>query len=90
VVDFGVHGKQNFVAGVDGAWPKVRRLLTPVTPSYSGIYFIMLDMPSVTTEHPSISRSSSGLGNNIENHECGRIRAGRRCQPVRQVDRVVQ
>lgn len=56
-VDFGASGKKtfDFVIGADGAWSKVRSLLTPVKPHYSGIQFIKLDLQSVTSKYPHIA-----------------------------------
>ncbi len=62
-LDFGPHGKQTFdlVIGADGAWSKVRKLLTTVTPHYAGTTVITLTIRGVTKKHPRLA-DLIGLG----------------------------
>lgn len=45
----------NIIIGADGAWSKVRKLLTDVTPVYSGINCITLTIPNVNEIAPQAS-----------------------------------
>lgn len=58
MLDFGPHGKQAFdlVVGADGAWSKIRSLLTDVKPSYSGTHNITLTIREVTKKYPHLAR----------------------------------
>ncbi|KAE8453291.1 hypothetical protein EG329_011358 [Mollisiaceae sp. DMI_Dod_QoI] len=62
-LDFGPQGKQTFdlVIGADGAWSKVRKLLTNVTPHYAGTIVITLTIRGITKKHPSLA-DMVGLG----------------------------
>lgn len=69
-LDFGTHGKQTFdlVIGADGAWSKVRNLLTDVKPHYAGTQNITLTVREVTKKYPHLAElvglgSFSALGN---------------------------
>ena len=44
--------KADLVIGADGAWSKVRALLTPVTPSYTGITIVEIRLEDAATKHP--------------------------------------
>ncbi|KZT57870.1 FAD/NAD(P)-binding domain-containing protein [Calocera cornea HHB12733] len=46
----------DLVIGADGAWSRVRRLLTPVAPHYSGVTFIELRLSGVDSTLPQIGR----------------------------------
>ena len=56
-LDFGENGKEtfNFVVGADGAWSKVRSLLTDVKPQYAGMQVISLSIRQVETEYPHLA-----------------------------------
>lgn len=56
-LDFGPQGKQQFdlVVGGDGAWSRVRRLLTGVMPHYGGNQNITLTIRNVTTRYPNLA-----------------------------------
>lgn len=62
-LDFGLHGKQTFdlVIGADGAWSKVRNLLTDVNPHYAGMQNITLTVREVTKKYPHLAELV-GLG----------------------------
>jgi 2-polyprenyl-6-methoxyphenol hydroxylase-like FAD-dependent oxidoreductase len=55
-LDFGVHDKQTFdlVIGADGAWSKVRNLLTDVKPQYSGRQIVTLTIKHITEKYPHL------------------------------------
>ncbi|KAF1966872.1 salicylate hydroxylase [Bimuria novae-zelandiae CBS 107.79] len=57
-LDFASHGKQTFdlVIGADGAWSKVRSLLTDVRPHYAGWQIITVTMREVTTKYPYLDK----------------------------------
>lgn len=70
-LDFGPQGKREFdlVVGADGAWSKVRRLLTDVKPSYSGRHNITLTIRNIGSKYPDMAElvgkgSFSALGDN--------------------------
>lgn len=62
-LDFGHQGKQIFdqVIGADGAWSKVRNLLTDVKPHYAGVQNITLTIREVTKKYPHLA-DLVGLG----------------------------
>jgi 2-polyprenyl-6-methoxyphenol hydroxylase-like FAD-dependent oxidoreductase len=62
-LDFGVNGKHTFdlVVGADGAWSRVRNLLTGVKPEYAGMQIITLTIRQVTKKYPQLSEYI-GLG----------------------------
>lgn len=69
-LDFGPHGRQTFdlVVGADGAWSKVRSLLTDVKPQYAGKQCITLTIRHIAQKHPKLadyvgSGSFVALGN---------------------------
>jgi len=69
-LDFGPNGKHTFdlVIGADGAWSKVRSLLTDVKPQYAGSQCITLNIPGITNKYPHLAElvglgSFSALGN---------------------------
>lgn len=62
-LDFGPHGKQTFdlVIGADGAWSKVRNLLSDTKPQYAGAHSITLTIREVTKKYPHLAEFV-GLG----------------------------
>ncbi|KAF2865621.1 salicylate hydroxylase, partial [Massariosphaeria phaeospora] len=57
-LDFGPqNGTHTFdlVVGADGAWSKVRALLTPETPHYAGIQNITLTIRHISTAYPALA-----------------------------------
>jgi len=47
--------RPDVVVGADGAWSRVRPLLSVAVPVYSGITFVELQMADVDTRHPAVS-----------------------------------
>lgn len=69
-LDFGPHGKHIFdlVIGADGAWSKVRKLLTDTKPRYTNMAHITLTIKNITQTYPHLSKlvgtgSFTSLGN---------------------------
>jgi 2-polyprenyl-6-methoxyphenol hydroxylase-like FAD-dependent oxidoreductase len=56
-LDFGNKGKQtfDFVIGADGAWSKIRNLVTNVKPKYAGVHNITMTIRGVTQRFPEIA-----------------------------------
>ncbi|KAL7910560.1 salicylate hydroxylase [Trichoderma velutinum] len=56
-LDFGAKGifEHDFVVGADGAWSKIRSLITTVQPYYGGIQYLTLDILNATTRYPPLS-----------------------------------
>lgn len=55
VFEEGVEGPFDLVVGADGAWSKVRPLLSPYLPQYSGLTFIEFSIDDIDRAHPALS-----------------------------------
>lgn len=55
-IDLGPNGTStyDFVIGADGAWSRVRRLLTNTTPSYCGAQYLTVTLRNASTNHPHL------------------------------------
>ncbi|KAE9362722.1 salicylate hydroxylase [Stipitochalara longipes BDJ] len=56
-LDFGEHNKQifDYVIGADGAWSKVRNLLTDAKPEYYGRQIITVSIKQITQKYPHLA-----------------------------------
>lgn len=50
----------DLLIGADGAWSRVRPLLSPQTPDYTGISFVELDLVDADTRHPGSAELMGG------------------------------
>jgi 2-polyprenyl-6-methoxyphenol hydroxylase-like FAD-dependent oxidoreductase len=57
-LDFGENGKQTFdlVIGADGAWSRVRKLLTDIRPFYAGMQYITLNAKQISAKYPHLNK----------------------------------
>lgn len=56
VFDKGEEGPFDLVVGADGAWSRVRPLLSPYKPQYSGLTFVEFGIDDIDNRHPALSR----------------------------------
>jgi 2-polyprenyl-6-methoxyphenol hydroxylase-like FAD-dependent oxidoreductase len=54
--DTGSAGPFDLVVGADGTWSRVRPLVSPYEPQYTGVMFIEFGIDDVDTRHPAVSR----------------------------------
>jgi 2-polyprenyl-6-methoxyphenol hydroxylase-like FAD-dependent oxidoreductase len=52
----GIKGQFDLVVGADGAWSRVRPVLSKSQPNYSGVMFIELGIDDVDQRHPALAR----------------------------------
>ncbi|MEU5265624.1 NAD(P)/FAD-dependent oxidoreductase [Amycolatopsis sp. NPDC021455] len=57
----GVTEDYDLVVGADGAWSRVRRALTGVSPEYSGVTFVEFGLDDADRRHPALA-TSTGQG----------------------------
>ncbi|MGS0896087.1 FAD-dependent oxidoreductase [Burkholderia stagnalis] len=55
-VAHGDAGPFDLVVGADGAWSRIRPLLSPYQPQYSGLTFIEFGIDDIDRRHPALSR----------------------------------
>ncbi|HWX01467.1 NAD(P)/FAD-dependent oxidoreductase [Collimonas sp.] len=54
--DHGSEGPFDLVIGADGAWSRIRPLLSPYRPQYSGLTFIECGIDDVDRSHPALAQ----------------------------------
>ena len=61
-LDFGPNGKHRFdlVLGSDGAWSKIRSILTDVKPTFADQHNITLNIQNIHTKHPELAKLVGG------------------------------
>jgi 2-polyprenyl-6-methoxyphenol hydroxylase-like FAD-dependent oxidoreductase len=57
-LDFGNNGKHIFdlVIGSDGAWSRIRKMLSDVRPHYVGLHNITINIRQITTKYPELEK----------------------------------
>jgi 2-polyprenyl-6-methoxyphenol hydroxylase-like FAD-dependent oxidoreductase len=50
----------DLLVGADGAWSRIRPLVSAATPSYTGISFVEFDLPDADTRHPGSAELVGG------------------------------
>ncbi|MET8179823.1 NAD(P)/FAD-dependent oxidoreductase [Streptomyces sp. NPDC005336] len=73
----GAHAEVDLVVGADGAWSRVRPLLSPAQPQYSGVSFLDVRFEDVDRRHPGIAKLV-GDGHMFANDGDGRAIIGQR------------
>ncbi|MEU2872187.1 FAD-dependent monooxygenase [Streptomyces olivoreticuli] len=53
--DTGITTEADLVIGADGAWSRVRPLVSDATPVYTGVTFIEAHFDNVDTDHPAVA-----------------------------------
>lgn len=56
VLDAGMEGPFDLVVGADGAWSRVRPLLSSYKPQYSGLTFVEFGIDDIDRRYPALSR----------------------------------
>lgn len=74
--DHGIEGRFDLIVGADGAWSKVRPVLTDIRPSYAGISGFELDILDPAQHHPEVSRMI-GRGSYFAYSDCKALQAQR-------------
>lgn len=68
VCERGSAGAFDLVVGADGAWSRVRPLLSPYQPQYSGLCFVEFGIDEVDRLHPELSRLVGRGKMSVEGH----------------------
>lgn len=68
VFEHGGAGAFDLVIGADGAWSRVRPLLSPYKPQYSGLCFVEFGIDDVDRLHPALSRLVGRGKMSVEGH----------------------